>query len=288
MDQLDGAGVYCIVHCASGKRYYGSTKDFRARWRQHKIEAAAHVHCNKKLQHAIDHHGIDAFAFVVVERSETTDPMHLLQMEQRHLDRAALDKNAHYNICWIAGRGPVWSDLSEDRRAEISEAARVTQNRPDVKAKRTATKKATWADPAVRVARCAAIRAGSSRPEHHEARVARAKEIANRPEVRAAHTARLRDPAWRARHSAAICAALAQPAAHEQRCATMRDMANRPDVKAKKAATLERKRAPHVAHIRTLLATQPESVVAYATEHLSQRYWRVLRVELGIEPTPRG
>ena len=60
-------GVYRIVNTTNGKCYVGSSKNIKARYRQHKAQVYSGSHHSTKLRNSIRKHGPDNFAFEVVE-----------------------------------------------------------------------------------------------------------------------------------------------------------------------------------------------------------------------------
>lgn len=77
------SGIYEIVNGVNGKRYIGSAKSFRGRFRDHAYRLRLGTHRNCKLQRSWDKHGEGAFSFrpIVV-----CAPKDLLLYEQRCLD----------------------------------------------------------------------------------------------------------------------------------------------------------------------------------------------------------
>lgn len=61
------AGIYRIVNTVNGKCYVGSSKNIRARYKQHKAQLYAGTHHSAKLRNSLKKHGVSAFEFEVVE-----------------------------------------------------------------------------------------------------------------------------------------------------------------------------------------------------------------------------
>jgi group I intron endonuclease len=93
------SGIYKIIHKDSGKYYVGSSNNISRRWYIHKLYLNGNKHINSKLQRAWNKYGADAFEFKVICQYE---PSELLFIEQRFLDRAALDKSNCYNTSFNA------------------------------------------------------------------------------------------------------------------------------------------------------------------------------------------
>jgi group I intron endonuclease len=61
-------GIYLIQNKVNNKMYVGSTiSGFNTRWGQHLYHLKNNIHGNKKLQHAFNKYGVDAFEFKVLE-----------------------------------------------------------------------------------------------------------------------------------------------------------------------------------------------------------------------------
>lgn len=76
--------VYEIKNIANGRRYIGSTTDFKSRIYKHKWMLKNNVHKNKWLQQDYNLHGIGCFEFNVIKPCK---PSQLLVQEQCYLDR---------------------------------------------------------------------------------------------------------------------------------------------------------------------------------------------------------
>jgi group I intron endonuclease len=79
------AGVYAIIHIASGRRYVGSARDMRARWWQHQNRLRGNRHDCHHLQRAWNKYGSDAFRVESVEAC-LDEPTILVAREQFWLD----------------------------------------------------------------------------------------------------------------------------------------------------------------------------------------------------------
>lgn len=113
MDPTYRSGIYSIIHTASGKVYVGSaTRSIRKRWQDHRRELPLNIHRNKRLQHAWNKYGHDAFIFAVIESCAAEE---CLVREQFHIDRLkSADDEFGYNINPTAG-----SQLGSKRSPEI-------------------------------------------------------------------------------------------------------------------------------------------------------------------------
>lgn len=95
------SGIYRITNNVSGKVYVGSAADIYARWAAHKSSLNKGKHGNRFLQMAWKKHGIDAFAFEVLERADLAD---LYDREQHWLDTGGcMIGEGGYNISPSAG-----------------------------------------------------------------------------------------------------------------------------------------------------------------------------------------
>jgi group I intron endonuclease len=100
------AGIYAIVHKASGHQYIGQTSCFRLRKDAHKAELRNGTHHARKLQLAWDHFGEQAFAFKILEvissksKSKRTLRARLLQKE----------------LVWFRLQKPVYNSIAPEER----------------------------------------------------------------------------------------------------------------------------------------------------------------------------
>lgn len=65
---LNFAGIYEIVHVASGKRYVGNSKNISSRFYAHRYDLKRNQHFCRHLQNAWNKYGEDAFEFRLIER----------------------------------------------------------------------------------------------------------------------------------------------------------------------------------------------------------------------------
>lgn len=77
-------GIYEIRNKINGKRYIGSTtREFKKRWKEHKVELRGGRHHSPYLQHSWDFHGEENFEFTVLEEIiDWTYEKQILEREQ--------------------------------------------------------------------------------------------------------------------------------------------------------------------------------------------------------------
>ena len=118
--------IYAITNTLNGKRYVGSTKDFKRRIQQHLCLLRSNRHFNVHLQRAWNKYGEDVFRFDVVEMCVGKNLFHREQLW--------IDHCGYYNVSPIAG-APIGRYASElkvvhaskiitDGRKRIAEANR--------------------------------------------------------------------------------------------------------------------------------------------------------------------
>ncbi|WP_395406291.1 NUMOD3 domain-containing DNA-binding protein [Pseudoduganella sp. UC29_106] len=90
------SGIYEILNSVNGKRYVGSAKNFRLRWKAHLLHLNRGTHHSRHLQSAWVKHGAEAFRFNKLLICEAKD---LIFFEQRAFDAF----KPEYNIAPIAG-----------------------------------------------------------------------------------------------------------------------------------------------------------------------------------------
>ena len=112
------AVVYVIEHVASGKKYVGSTNNWKRRLSEHRTTLRGGRHCNKHLQAAWAKHGEAAFVFAVVEHLPSLDGV--VGREQHWIDTLKAAEGG-FNMCPAAGttRGMA---CSPEKKARISAA----------------------------------------------------------------------------------------------------------------------------------------------------------------------
>ena len=149
-------GAYLILNISNGKPYIGASVNIERRWRVHKCELRGNKHCNLKLQRAWNKYGEPSFTFTILEVCERGD---IVDCEQRWIDQYDA-VNSGYNILNFArstqGRkfSPeaverlrqaakrIWSD--PEKRRQLSDRIRVSQNEPSVREAKRERAKAQW------------------------------------------------------------------------------------------------------------------------------------------------
>jgi len=91
-DRKGFIATYCIEILASGRRYYGSTNDFKRRRGHHRCELRKRRHFNAQLQAAFDQHGSDALAFIVLDRPQTRNEALILENRYIMADKDCLNQ----------------------------------------------------------------------------------------------------------------------------------------------------------------------------------------------------
>ena len=104
--------VYKIINKINDKKYIGSTKDKKKRWKEHRRKLRKGCHENIYLQRSWDKYGSINFEFSVVEKVDKSS--NLIEREQYYMD----EFESEYNIVPKADG----SEMSEDTRAKISES----------------------------------------------------------------------------------------------------------------------------------------------------------------------
>lgn len=115
----DVPGIYAIIHLPSGKRYIGSSRNLRDRWRSHLKALKAGKHHCAYLQNAWNKYGADQFEFQILEQC-LGEGVILVAREQAWIDRY---KKKLYNARKLAEPWAV-DLMDEDGRKEYSEKMR--------------------------------------------------------------------------------------------------------------------------------------------------------------------
>lgn len=113
--ERERSGIYEIVNTIDGKRYIGSAKCFRIRFRVHKGLLTKGKHHAPHLQHAWSKHGADAFEFRVIRFCGLE---RLIELEQTVID----ELKPEYNVCPKAG-STLGRAHSAETRQKIAEKA---------------------------------------------------------------------------------------------------------------------------------------------------------------------
>jgi len=76
------SGIYRIVCTKNGRYYYGSSKNIRRRWNEHKNLLRKNAHWNPVMQRSWNKHGIDSFRIELIEKISKDS---LFEVEQIYL-----------------------------------------------------------------------------------------------------------------------------------------------------------------------------------------------------------
>lgn len=120
----EASGIYIILNTENGKHYVGSSKCLRKRSKEHAYDLDVGRHSSRKLQHAWNKYGPDAFRFDVVEEVPESE---LLVREQHWMDVTL----PFYNIARQAA-SRLGIKCSEETKQRIREAkANISQETRD-------------------------------------------------------------------------------------------------------------------------------------------------------------
>ena len=115
LGDMDSSGIYQIRNLVNGKRYIGSAKCLRIRWRQHRNKLRKACHHSPHMQRSWIRHGEAQFVFEILE---LCDPIELLVREQIWLDR----EQPEFNVCPTAGSS-LGRKFSQATKAKIAAKA---------------------------------------------------------------------------------------------------------------------------------------------------------------------
>lgn len=196
------AGIYRIVHIATGREYVGQAIDIARRWRDHRNRLDAGTHSSRYLQRCWHKHGSEAFAFDILE---LCDPDDLNSAEQAFID----DRSPAFNSAPIAGssRERKWTKESRERQSLAKTGVRHTDQS---KAKLSAAAKGR-AISAEHRAKISAAKKGKGQPQTEESRMKISNTLKGRafsPEHRAA-LSKARTEFWARRREAGKIMAMA-------------------------------------------------------------------------------
>lgn len=122
-----------------------------------------------------------------------------------------------------------------DVKAKMSASLTVAMNRPDVKEKCSKAQKELWGDPEVKEARSSVIRDVLNQGHIKDKMRAKNRETANCPDIKEKRIASLKrtvnNPEYTAKHSARARAAANRPEVREKKSAAMKELTIRPDIR---------------------------------------------------------
>lgn len=95
-------GIYMIINLKNGKKYIGSTTNFRRRGKEHFYELGKNIHHSIILQQSWNKNNPEDYKFIILEKVE--DRNILIEREQYYLDYfKSYNKKFGYNMCPVAG-----------------------------------------------------------------------------------------------------------------------------------------------------------------------------------------
>ena len=185
-------GIYKITHRVSGRCYIGQSRNIENRWRRHRGDQSGQ---QPRLHAAIKKHGIEAFAFEVIE---TCKPEHLDAFEVVYI-RTFKAADAGYNVeRYPRGTGPV----SDETKRKIGASKMGKKRGPhthETRQRIAITLSSQWTPEREYAARrrgyigtgMTEAEADEAMRRHNEKRAMAAYH--NTPEGRAAHMKKMRD-----------------------------------------------------------------------------------------------
>jgi len=112
------SGIYAIINKTNGKRYIGSSKQIKYRWRSNHIpQLKKGEHYNTHLQHAWNKYGEKNFDFQILEECNESN---LVEKEEHWIEHYKSWNRKHgYNLVrYVEGR-PVYSEETRRKRSSI-------------------------------------------------------------------------------------------------------------------------------------------------------------------------
>jgi len=204
------SGIYEIVNLIDGKRYVGSAKNFRTRWRSHRAMLRQDRHHSPHLQRAWRRDGADAFEFRVLRLCPADE---LIPNEQAAID----DLRPAYNVCPTAGSS-LGRRFSDETKAKIAAKAagrkcppRTAEHRANIGAGQRGKPKAAEHMAALQAGRRARVvtaeenerRSASLRAAYADGRKSRERPPEYREKIAAGLRGRKATPEHRANQAAA-------------------------------------------------------------------------------------
>ena len=105
------AGVYRITNTENGKRYYGSSKNLRQRWCEHKSDMRLGKHENPGIREDAVTYGMEAFEF---------EPLvYCPESEMKELEARFINKRIHSVRCYNRRDGNGSYDHTEEAKAKL-------------------------------------------------------------------------------------------------------------------------------------------------------------------------
>ena len=209
------AGIYTIIHTASGRAYVGQTNNWKHREWQHKKDLMAGCHGNDRLQKAWNKYGAEGFKF----------SMYFII---KGLDNDELRKKLNTEEIRICRTFPDLFNLRVPGDACMT-PSKITRRRLSISISRS------HARPAFRKKLSIAITKAHERPEYKAAIKAAAKKerstLSGRARMKRIRIEAHKDPLIRAKHKKATKAAWKDPVAKAKRIASF----NTPEGKANRA-----------------------------------------------------
>jgi group I intron endonuclease len=242
--------VYQITCLVTGKHYVGQTRrDLKERWAGHLTDARHHRGC-KVFSNALKKYGPDAFSIAVLEVCSTREELNL--REQHWIEKVGCLFPNGYNLK-TGGDVPV---ATEYLKAAIS----ASRQRPETKAKASASGKAMWQDPLYVARQKEALTLAMAKPEYSEkisqASKAAWNDITKREVQSQKHKELWKDPAFKGKRMSdmqltdvsrlkqrrAMQTMWADPVFAEQKQKALAAAAATPEAKAKRKATWAKKK----------------------------------------------
>tara|TARA_R100000951_G_scaffold734_1_gene2524 strand:+ start:1599 stop:2264 length:666 start_codon:yes stop_codon:yes gene_type:complete len=172
------AGVYRITNTENGKRYYGSSKELRRRWTDHKSMMRTGTHQNPGIKEDAATHGEAAFDFQVLCYCKPED--------RKRLEGVLIDQNLGEG-CYNRKDGNGGFEQTEEHKANISEALKGKPKSEEHKANMRKPKSEEHK------ANMSAAKSGKNNPMYGKTHTEEAKANMRKP-LSEEHKAKLRKP----------------------------------------------------------------------------------------------
>mgnify|MGYP002844552558 CR=1 FL=1 len=208
------AVVYVGVCKATGEMYVGKHIHGLTGRSVRRVRWMAHRRCKRclRLWRTINKYGYDSFCWYVLERV----PEDVVNAREAfYISSSGLNTLSPHGLNLLAHDGRD-TRVSEETRARISAAAKVAQNRPEVRAANS--KRATEQ---------------ANMPGAREAAAKRLKKLWNDDYDAVYERIAVKSEATKSKMKEAAATRWANPAQHEEACRRMRDVMTRPEVRQK-------------------------------------------------------